>query len=141
MPSKKQVRRSYAAILNKVGLTPDDIPLYFPAEWKRETGHNFGRYFGRATTNPPRIGLGMIRVLALEQVKETIWHELGHILFPSRPHWWIECYGEKMARTGNGDNRYSTRYAHTPEDLPSRVRLLELSRSAAKRRFLDHRRE
>lgn len=62
----------------------------------------------------------------------TIYHEIGHILFPSKPHWWIDLYGEKMAR-GGGKGYWSTVYGKTLEDLPSRARLVELSRRASKR--------
>jgi len=93
MPSKKVVRNSYKRILAKVGLTEDDIPVLFPAEWKRVTGYNFGNCWGRAYNENKRlIGLGKIRKLSLAQIKETIWHELGHHLFESKPHWWVFVY-------------------------------------------------
>ena len=137
MATKKQVKRSYKAILKQVGLTPIDIPLLFPTEWKRKVGRNFGSVWGRANWNDDKskriIGLGLIHVSALKDIKETIWHELGHHLFMSKPHWWVECYGEKMSGNGHGENRYSTRYAHSPADLPSRAKLLKLSKKAAKK--------
>lgn len=27
----------------------------------------------------------------------TIWHEIGHLVFPRKPHWWIECYAQRMS--------------------------------------------
>ena len=27
----------------------------------------------------------------------TIWHEIGHVLYPKKPHKWINDYAEKMS--------------------------------------------
>lgn len=67
------------------------------------------------------------------RVKENvIYHEIFHILFPSRPHWWIECAAERMAR-GGGRGYWSVRHGKTVEDVPSRPRVLELARRASRR--------
>lgn len=67
------------------------------------------------------------------RVKENvIYHEIAHILFPNRPHWWVECFGEKMAR-GGGRGYWSVKFNKTIDDLPPRSRLLELARRASRR--------
>lgn len=67
------------------------------------------------------------------RVKENvIFHEIFHILFPNRPHWWIECAAERMAR-GGGRGFWSARYGKTINDVPPRSRLLELARRASRR--------
>jgi hypothetical protein len=60
----------------------------------------------------------------------TIYHELGHKLFPSRPHWWVDLYGMIMAK-GGGGGIYSAKYHKTAADMPSREQLLKLSRRAS----------
>lgn len=62
----------------------------------------------------------------------TIWHEIGHLLFPSRPHWWIDLFGEIMAR-GGGRGCWATKYSKTPVDMPSRADLLVMARRASAR--------
>jgi hypothetical protein len=129
-PTKKTVWRSWQAILKQAGYPP--LRLAFDSEWKAITGHSLGRAWGRASKKHLLVGV-RYQGRTLEQVKETLWHEVGHILFPSKPHWWVECFGEIMAGHGNGDNRYSQRYAHSPADLPGRAKLLALCRKAAVR--------
>jgi hypothetical protein len=75
------------------------------------------------TVNPDLHGLTLINV---------IWHEVGHHLWPWKPHWWIEMFGEKMAN-GGGRGYWSARYNKTPDDLPSRSVLLKLARRQAKK--------
>lgn len=62
----------------------------------------------------------------------TIYHEIGHKLFPSRPHWWIDLFGERMAR-GGGRGYWATKYGKTLDDIQPRARLVVLSRRASKR--------
>ena len=62
----------------------------------------------------------------------TIYHEIFHILFPHRPHWWIECAAERMAR-GGGRGYWSKKYNHTIDDVPSRDRILKLARQASRK--------
>ena len=61
----------------------------------------------------------------------TLYHECAHILFPNRPHWWIEAFAEKMAR-GGGKGFYCTKYSKTVDDLPPRAHLLKLARRASR---------
>jgi hypothetical protein len=62
----------------------------------------------------------------------VIWHEVGHHLFPWKPHWWIECFANRMAR-GGGTGVYSIRYKKNPDMLPDRRTLLEMAKRSAKR--------
>jgi hypothetical protein len=62
----------------------------------------------------------------------TLYHEIFHILFPHRPHWWIENAAEIMAR-GGGRGYYATKYKKPLEDMPPRSHLLKLARRASKR--------
>jgi hypothetical protein len=64
--------------------------------------------------------------------KNLIYHGIAHILFPSRPHWWIECYACRMAR-GGGTGYWTQSTGHSVSELPSRKRLVSLSRRASAR--------
>jgi hypothetical protein len=128
MANKGQVIQLWENILNRIGNPP--IRLVFNDEWKQITGHDLGNAHGRASRRHHLVGV-RYRGRTLAQIEETLWHEAGHLLFPSRPHWWIECYGEKMAGTGNGQGRYSARYGHTADELPPREKLVKLSRRRA----------
>lgn len=65
-------------------------------------------------------------------LENTIYHEIAHHLWPWRPHWWIECFAEKMAG-GGGRGIYSKKYGHSPDDLPSRAHLLKMARRQAEK--------
>ncbi len=62
----------------------------------------------------------------------NIYHEILHILYPWRKHWWIECAAEVLAR-GGGRGYYSNKYGHTPEELPDREKLLHQIRLQVQR--------
>ncbi len=62
----------------------------------------------------------------------TIYHEFSHHLWPWRPHWWHECFGEKMAR-GGGRGDFSRKYGHTVDDLPDRAILVKMAQRASKK--------
>lgn len=57
-------------------------------------------------------------------LRNTIYHEVLHILYPWRPHWWIETAAEVLAK-GGGRGHFSGIYGHTPEELPDREKLLK----------------
>lgn len=65
------------------------------------------------------------------ELRNSLWHEILHILFYSKPHWWIECAAQKIA----GGNRgfYAERYDKNISDVPNRDKLLKLARKSAKR--------
>jgi hypothetical protein len=62
----------------------------------------------------------------------VIYHEVGHLLFPSHHHWWIECAAERLAR-GGGRGYWSGKFGHSVDEMPSRNELLKLFRRASKR--------
>ena len=57
----------------------------------------------------------------------VIYHEIAHILWPWRQHWWIEMFAEIMAR-GGGRGHYSKLYNKSKKDMPSRSKLLKMAR-------------
>lgn len=62
----------------------------------------------------------------------TIYHEIAHHLWPWKPHWWIDVFGEKMAR-GGGRGYWANREGKTPDDIPDRDQLLIMARRQAEK--------
>jgi hypothetical protein len=74
----------------------------------------------------------LLRGLRGKELSNTIYHEIGHHLFPYRKHWWIECAAERLAR-GGGRGYWSIKYGHTVNEMPTRYELLKMFRRASKR--------
>jgi hypothetical protein len=128
MASQAEVTRSFEAMLAELGQPP--IRLVFASEWRLLAGRGIGSAEGRASRRG-RVVTTRYRRRDLPTIETTLWHEVAHILFPHRPHWWIECYAARM--TGGPTGRYSQRYRHTPDELPTRAELLVLGRRASRR--------
>lgn len=77
--------------------------------------------------------ISTVRGMRGKMLKNTLWHEIGHKIHSSKPHWWIYLFGDIMADGGNQQTERSVYYGHTRDELPSRERLLHLSILAAKR--------
>lgn len=72
------------------------------------------------------------RGMSGKYLRNVLWHEIAHHLFPHRTHWWVEAFAERMARGGGmGDN--CRKFGHSVDDLPDRERLLVLARRASER--------
>jgi hypothetical protein len=71
-------------------------------------------------------------------LENVLWHEVGHHLWPWRQHWWIEVFGEKMAR-GGGRGVYAKRYNKTVKDLPPRGTLLKMARRQSEKLKVTYR--
>jgi len=68
----------------------------------------------------------------------VIYHEIAHHLWPWRPHWCIEAFGEKMAR-GGGKGAYCKLYGHSVDDLPPRSKLLQMARRQSEKLKIRYR--
>lgn len=106
------------------------IWMISPEQFKHVEGVSVKGCYGVSSTTYPVFTIdgglrGKIRA-------NTIFHECGHILFPHRPHWWIDLFGEIMAR-GGGRGYWANKYSKTPDDMPSRSKLLKLARRASQR--------
>lgn len=61
------------------------------------------------------------------EMRNTIYHEIAHHLWPWKPHWWIDLFGEKMAG-GGGRGYWAAKNKKKLSDLPSRRTLLQMAR-------------
>jgi len=120
--------RAFDEIMGQLGWPP--IYLVSPRQFESVEGDKMLSNYGISATKAPIITIR--RGMQGKLLKNVLWHEIGHQLFKSRPHWWIEAFGEKMAR-GGGMGQYCRKYGYSVDDLPSRNRLLVLARRAASR--------
>ena len=74
-----------------LGADPDKIRLVGPTEWKALTGKGVSDRLGKA-----HLSLHMI-YLRRGIDYDTAIHEVLHVLFPSRPHWWIYAAAYALA--------------------------------------------
>jgi hypothetical protein len=120
--------RTFAKIIEELGYPP--VFLVSPEQFQQVEGISLKGSFGIASGTYPIIA---IRKGLRGRVKaNTLYHEAFHILFPHRPHWYIECCAEKMAR-GGGRGFWSVKYGKSVDDVPSRARILQLARRASER--------
>ncbi len=111
--------RSYLKILEELGWPR--VFLVSPKQYESIDGLNIYKkdpdgstYSGFSSDIAPVITLR--HNLRGKLLRNTIYHEILHILYPHWPHWKIECAAELLAR-GGGRGYYSNKYGHTPEDL------------------------
>jgi hypothetical protein len=106
------------------------IYLVSPRQFESVEGDKLMSADGIASVEHPIITVR--RGMGGKYLRNVLWHEVAHHLFPHRPHWWVEAFAEKMAR-GGGMGQFCRKYGHSVDDLPSRDRLLTLAKRAARR--------
>jgi hypothetical protein len=118
----------FLKILAELGYPP--IWMISPEQFKHIEGVSVKGCYGISSTTYPVFTIdGGLRGKAKAN---TIYHEIGHLLFPNWPHWKIDLYGEIMAR-GGGRGHWANKYGKKLEDMPNRAYLLKLSKRAVKR--------
>lgn len=107
-----------------------DVKLVDKNKWKQMTGETLGDNVGMSSDY-----LKLITVdpedLKKSEIEEVTVHELLHVVFPNKPHWWIECASSKIARTKDAFLHYAVIYGHTKDELPSRNELIEMVQAKA----------
>jgi len=132
----EKVVHEFNKIKQQLGNPP--VSLVDQQTFKELTGVGLNNYVGRygwyvdSFGNIYYIITLRYRKRTIPQIKKTIYHEIAHILFPSKPHWWIECFAEKLSGC-KGYKHWATKYNHSTKDLPSRKKLIELAIKASKR--------
>ena len=118
----------FLRILEELGWP--QIYLVTPKQFEHIDGDKLESEFGNSNALH---GIITIRQGLRGKVKRnTIWHEIGHIIHPNKPEWWIILFGEKMARGGGiGSSQYLN--GHTSDELPARSVLLKLAQRASLR--------
>ena len=127
--------KGFLKIIRELGYPPIFIisPHQFSmieGEEKREANSINDRVVGLAAIDFPVITIHPW--LEGKVLDNVIYHEIAHHLWPWRPHWWIEMFGQKMAR-GGGRGYYSKKYKKKLSDLPPRDRLVKMARKQSEK--------
>ena len=112
-----------------LGVDTARVPLVGQPAFKALTGRSVGRSLGRAVPHQ--------RVIYVRrgQGLDTYLHELLHLLFPSRPHWWV--YGAAYKLAGVRTRRWVYGAWQSAERVAeSQARVRQLAAAAARRKGL-----
>jgi hypothetical protein len=64
---------------------------------------------------------------SVDELFNTVWHEVLHCLFPNNPEWWIECAAYKVSGKKDGFyGLYAEKLNITPKDVPSKRVLMKM---------------
>jgi len=118
-----------------LGIGTDKIRIVSPTEYRDITKYTVSNYLGVASCK-----YNIYYVRRGEPIRTYI-HELLHILFKNRPHWWIYCVSWKLTRQriipGKGlnygfGNGFFVDTARIKE-LPSKSKLIKLCQQSYNR--------
>ena len=130
MTTWKRVKKLFKIILRKT--SNPDIKLVTPKKWDKLFPDFKLDCYGRCSIRHHIITCRYKNVHSKFQINDTLAHEVMHILFPSKPHWWIECAALKFM--GYYTRGYHTRHAgRAMSDMPDIRKLKRLIKLAAKR--------
>lgn len=137
----KAQNRLYSRACKTLGVDPAKLRIVGRGEYESITGHGVGggNIAGRASRKHNIVWL-------LRYAPPSLYyHEIIHILFPNKPHWWIYCAGWKLAGTrirsglgisyGYGGGQFVD--TKRMRELPSRDKLIDLAKRAAQKRGLS----
>jgi len=133
---RKAVHKLAQKWLTKLHIPPNQLKVAVGDKEWREAGNRWplANYNGRVMDNGTGFGIAQYQKRTTKQIANTIVHEIVHILWPNKPHWWAECFAQKL--TGGGPKwtgRYSYRYGHSINDLPSRAKCIKLAQNRARK--------
>jgi len=117
-----------------LGIGTDKLRLVSPIEFHQISGHTVSNYLGLSDKSD-----NIYYVRRGEPVRTYI-HELLHLLFKHRPHWWIYCVAWKLTgqkiipgwgkNYGYGEGLFVD--SARMRELPSKIKLLKLIQWAYK---------
>ena len=83
-----------------LGVDPARVPLVGPTEWRKIVGVGVGNFRGKAFTRTRHLEDAVaVRIVYVNRnaLYDTYVHEVLHILWPSRPHWWVYAAAYRLA--------------------------------------------
>lgn len=122
------ISRTFLKILEELNWPP--IFLTDPKQFAKVDGVTMEGSDGLSNTTYSIISIR--KGLRGRLLKNVLYHEIAHILFPHRPHWWIECAAERLAG-GGGRGWWSIQYGYTVDMMPTRSNLLKMFRKASEK--------
>jgi hypothetical protein len=120
--------KTFLDILEELGWP--NVYLVDYRQFEKVDGCTIKGSYGIAAAHHPVITVK--RGLRGRVLRNVLYHEIAHHLFPYHPHWWIECAAERMAG-GGGRGYWSSLYGHSVDEMPSRSTLLKRFRMASTR--------
>lgn len=103
-----------------------DVDLVHPERWLEVTDEDIGDNVGMSS-DYFKIVTVVYNELSLSEFREVSIHEIAHIIFPNKRHWWIECYSSVVAKTRNWFCYHAEKYGHSKKELPKREKLIEMT--------------
>jgi len=146
---RKAVHRLTSRWIKKLGIPEGQLKVAVGSKEWRETGEtgSIGHYYGCVMRRNIGFAIANYQKQERPHIANTIVHEIAHILWPNKPHWWVECFAQKvapkeglkearrLASLGYGNayaGRYSRRYAHEIDELPGRAKCIGMARKRAR---------
>lgn len=122
------MNKTYLKVLKELNWPP--VFLVSPEHFENVEGDKIHGSDGIASNDFSVITIG--KGLRGRKLVNTLAHEIFHILFSSRPHWWIETAAERYAN-GGGRGYWSGKFDKTLDDVPSRKEIVRLARLSGNR--------
>lgn len=131
MPTWNEVKRVYREIIIEAG--HPRIKLISVKKWNEENpGFEADKAYGFCNVEKRYITINYKYAGTLLEIRDTIWHEILHILFEYKKHWWIYCSAEKLS--GNIHRTYESGcFIHDRDDVPDRCELIKTVRRTSAR--------
>jgi hypothetical protein len=127
---KATVKKLFNKILSEID--NPDIKLLSRSQWDyKHPTVTLGNFMGRASISDKEISVAY-QTYKYKTVKNTLWHEILHILHKTKPHWWIELAAGILS--GHKEQgRYSRKYAKEHVKIGSRKWLIHICKKATVR--------
>lgn len=119
--------RLFDRILEELGWP--EIYLVSPEQFEKLEEPPY-EYWGMSGARHPVIAI--VGKQDYKNRRNTIYHEILHLLFPHREHWWIECAAKRLARGGE-HGEWSKKYGKTMDDVPDRKTIVKMCVRASRK--------
>jgi hypothetical protein len=125
MPIKPYIQDIFLEIWQEAGYPP--VNLITATEFKERTGFSLDNSCVGRSYAPENI-FCIRQNQTIREIKDSIWHEMLHCIYPRMPEWWISCAAYKLS--GNTSDFWGheamTKNKSPRNCLPSREILIEL---------------
>lgn len=122
MTTWRRVKSIFSDILNEIN--NPDIILITTDKWTKILGDKFNEKISGRSYDTKRIITTKYIDQDIVDITDTLWHEILHIIYPNKHHWWIECCAQKLS----GSKKkcyYSKKYLHGKCEVPNREIIIQ----------------
>jgi len=125
----KELNELFEHIKHELGNPP--IKLLRRIDWDKkfpELGDVIGKCSRKTKEIVVKVGLSQDKITVI------LYHEILHLLFPTRPHWWVERASFVLSKSElPNPGRYTKRYNKQDVEIESRSEIIRLTKLASKR--------